>query len=212
MTTNTLNSNQISTHGQNSQSHSGENPEDEELLQNVLQDIANQTKKDKNLFNQTLMNSSSEADYDTSMNLNVSPGHPNSNSYTGSDEGRGFRSEIQGSRANSGLHRNTERNPHNSVSFNSKLIGDDHDLQADPDVVYTTYQPTPMEVLKESVKWSAIVSLLVFIFSQPRVLQKISQYLPTKFLNVDMSLNVWGTALLSLIAGAIYFVLFHWVL
>lgn len=212
MTTNTLNSNQISTHGQNSQGHSGENPEDEELLQNVLQDIANQTKKDKNLFNQTLINSNSEGDLDSSVSPNLSSGHAIQNVYTGSDEGRGFRSELQGSRANSGLLRNAERSHTNSISFDSKLIGDAHDLQADPDVVYTTYQPTPMEVLKESVKWSAIVSLLVFILSQPRVLQKISQYLPTKFLNVDMSLNIWGTALLSLIAGAIYFVLFHWVL
>lgn len=139
---------------------------DEELLQNVLQDIANQTKKEKKLFNQTLRQSPSESEYEKAK----------SNGYAEAEE-------IAQTYTDSGSA-----------------------------VPYVNLGPSKMEVLKESFKWSAVVALILFIFSQPTIVNRISQYFPSKLLTESGSLNLWGTVLLSIIGAAIYFVLFHWVL
>ncbi len=170
-----------SPHHPHSNNSLGENPEgmpgdqggqgdqgdhDEELLQNVLQDIANQTKKEKKLFNQTLRQSPSESEYEKAK----------SNGYEEAEE-------IAQTYTDSGTT-----------------------------VPYANLGPSKMEVLKESFKWSAVVALILFIFSQPTIVNKLSQYFPSKLLTESGSLNLWGTASLSIIGAAIYFVLFHWVL
>jgi hypothetical protein len=140
---------------------------DQELLENVLQDIAKQTKNEKKLFNQA-------------HDLKFTAGSEDESEFA-------------------------------KVSNGAKIT-DQSGYIENPEVVYTTYQPTPMEVLKQSFKWSAIVALLVFIFSQPRIIGKITQYLPSRLVDNGVSLNVWGSLLISLLAGIIYFVLFQWVL
>jgi hypothetical protein len=69
-----------------------------------------------------------------------------------------------------------------------------------------------MDVLKESFKWSAIVSLLIFVFSQPKVIHKIAQYAPSRLLTGQDSLNVWGSLFVAVLGGFIYFALFQWIL
>lgn len=140
---------------------------DQELLENVLQDIAKQTKNEKKLFNQT---------HDLKFN-------------NGSDDESEYTKVSNGAKA-----------------------ADLNAYSDNPEVIYTTYQPTPMEVLKQSFKWSAIVALLVFVFSQPKIIGKIIEYLPAKLLSDGVALNVWGSILISLFAGLLYFVLFQWVL
>ena len=140
---------------------------DQELLENVLQDIAKQTNNEKKLFNQT---------------------HELKFSNLSDDE-----SEYA------------------KISSNHKSI-DQSSYPENPEVVYTTYQPTPMEVLKQSFKWSAIVALIVFLFSQPQIINKIAAYLPSKLLSENLTLNTYGSIFIALLAGLIYFVLFQWVL
>jgi hypothetical protein len=162
-----MTTNQIPSQNTNNPMQEGEVEGDQELLENVLQDIAKQTKNEKKLFNQT---------HDLKFNM-------------------GSEDESEYAKI-SNMSKNVEQN----------------EYAENPEVVYTSYQPTPMEVLKQSFKWSAIVALLVFIFSQPKIVEKIVQYLPSKLLSEGASLNIWGTLFISILAGIIYFILFQWVL
>jgi hypothetical protein len=134
-----------------------ENDNHEQLFEKVLNDIAQKTEKERNLFSQTHQ---------------MSP-------------------EI-----------------HSEYDRETKPI---QSFEKNPEVVYTPYQPTPMELLKESFKWSSIVSLLVFIFMQPQIINKFVQYFPNKFISETGQLNLWGTLIVSILAGFLYFILYQWV-
>jgi hypothetical protein len=137
---------------------------DEELLQNVLQDIANQTKKENFKKNTRGV---ADTDYE---------------------------------RAAAGKE----------VTFQPPV--DDNISEYEEPSPYVPYQPSKMDVLKESFKWSAIVSLLIFVFSQPKVINKIALYAPSRLLSGQDTLNVWGSLFVAVLGGFIYFALFQWIL
>lgn len=143
---------------------------DEQLFEKVLNDIAQKTEKERNLFTQT-------------SNINT---HSNNNSLENSSPG----------------------NVNNSYDHELK----NNSFEKVPEVVYTTYQPTPMELLKESFKWSAIVALITFVFMQPAIINKFLQYLPNKLISESGQLNLWGTLVIAVLAGFIYFILYQWIL
>lgn len=73
------------------------------------------------------------------------------------------------------------------------------------------YTPSPMDLLKESLKWSLIVAGILFLFQRTAVINNLISYMPSKFIT-DGSLNTFGSLLVSFIGGIIFFILFHWIL
>lgn len=71
-------------------------------------------------------------------------------------------------------------------------------------------QTSPMDEIKESVKWSLVAGLIVFLFMQPSVVQGIVSYAPSRLVT-DGSLNTAGTAGAALLGALFFFILFYWV-
>jgi hypothetical protein len=73
------------------------------------------------------------------------------------------------------------------------------------------YQISPMELLKESMKWALIVSSILFVMTRPSVMSSISNLAPMRFLD-NGALNIYGALLYSLFGGFLFFVIYHWIL
>lgn len=148
---------------------------EEELLNNVLQDIAQTTQKERTLFNKSLSNNQSDE-------------IPNKIMYEEDEP-------------------NVEQVHYNNTPSLATPIYNNHTNTTSSSYI----SPTPMELLKESLKWSVIVAGLVFLFSRPTIINNLAQYLPSKLL-VDGGLNTFGAIFVAFLAGFLFFVLFHWIM
>lgn len=146
---------------------------EEELLNNVLQDIAQTTQKERSLFNKSLSNNTQQIDEVSHKDIYEEDIIPDEK-----------------------IHYSPTP-AYNNVSTSSSSY----------------VSPSPMELLKESLKWSVIVAGLVFLFSRPTIINNLAQYLPSKLL-VDggQGLNTFGAIFIAFLAGFLFFVLFHWIL
>lgn len=148
---------------------------EEELLNNVLQDIAQTTQKERTLFNKSLLPNHSD---ENSSKIIYEEEVPN----------------VEQMQYNSDIATPVYNN-HSSNSTNAYV------------------SPTPMELLKESLKWSVIVAGLVFLFSRPTIVNNLAQYLPSKLLvEGGVGLNTFGAIFIAFLAGFLFFVLFHWII
>lgn len=150
---------------------------EEELLNNVLQDIAQTTQKERSLFNKSLSNNTQQVEEVLSKESYDEDLIPDEKTHYNSS-------------ASSPAYNNN-----NNASSSSYI------------------SPTPMELLKESLKWSVIVAGLVFLFSRPTIINNLAQYLPTKLVvEGGLGLNTFGAIFVAFLAGFLFFVLFHWIL
>lgn len=148
---------------------------EEELLNNVLQDIAQTTQKERTLFNKSLLPNHSD---ENSSKIIYEEEVPN----------------VEQMQYNSDIATPVYNN-HSGNSTNAYV------------------SPTPMELLKESLKWSVIVAGLVFLFSRPTIVNNLAQYLPSKLLvEGGVGLNTFGAIFIAFLAGFLFFVLFHWII
>lgn len=149
---------------------------EEELLNNVLQDIAQTTQKERTLFNKSLSNNTDDV--------------PNKIMYEEEEP------NVEQIHYNSNPTVATPMYNNQSSNSSSSYIS-----------------PTPMELLKESLKWSVIVAGLVFLFSRPTIVNNLAQYLPSKLLvEGGVGLNTFGAIFIAFLAGFLFFVLFHWIM
>ncbi len=149
---------------------------EEELLNNVLQDIAQTTQKERSLFNKSLSNNTQHIEDVLSKETYDEDLIP--------DEKTHYNSTASSPSYN------------NNIASSSSYIS-----------------PTPMELLKESLKWSVIVAGLVFLFSRPTIINNLAQYLPNKLVvEGGLGLNTFGAIFVAFLAGFLFFVLFHWIL
>jgi hypothetical protein len=72
-------------------------------------------------------------------------------------------------------------------------------------------QHSPMNTLFDSLKWTIIVVLFIFVFSSPKLVNMFVSIVPSQLKSGD-GLSVVGNGVYLLIPALIFFVLYHFIL
>jgi len=72
-------------------------------------------------------------------------------------------------------------------------------------------QISPMSTLYDSIKWSFVVFVLLFVFSSPRAINTFTSFVPSQ-LKYENDLSLIGNLVYLLIPAVVFFVLYHFLL
>lgn len=70
---------------------------------------------------------------------------------------------------------------------------------------------TPMSTLYDSLKWSFVVFVLLFVFSSPKAVGIFTSFVPSQ-LRIDNDLSFVGNIVYLIIPSVIFFALYHFLL
>lgn len=105
----------------------------------------------------------------------------------------------------------TSDDNYDDSNYNSKYVNSQNDYQVDN----INNNVGSMNTFYDSLKWTFIVVVFIFVFSSPKVLNSFLSFAPSQFKLVSdtgSSLSLVGNIVYLLIPALLFFVLYHFLL
>jgi hypothetical protein len=98
-----------------------------------------------------------------------------------------------------------------AISQSQCPIGGGECLEPTSELFMSPSNFSPINTLFDSIKWSFIVVIFIFVFSSPKLSEMFVSIVPSQ-LKSDTGLSTVGNVVYLLIPGLIFFVLYHFIL
>jgi len=98
-----------------------------------------------------------------------------------------------------------------AISQSQCPMGGGECLEPTSELFMSSSNYSPMNTLLDSLKWTFIVVVFIYVFSSPKLSEMFVSIVPSQ-LKSDTGLSAVGNVVYLLIPGLIFFVLYHFIL